>query len=162
MFALSHPHSAADSSRGLTQAPKVVTFGRRAWAPATGKPSLMTQPRHLMMLIAVTLSVSGPSLAQAQSDANQEIAPTRPISTRFKCQDGGELRARFAIADARLVAIVDPGDGPHALPVRPWTSGPAMLTWTDGQRTLTWSPGVQIMWMDGGTHRMCGRGEHKH
>jgi hypothetical protein len=37
-----------------------------------------------------------------------------------------------------------------------------VLTWSDGQHTLTWSPGVQIMWMDGATHRMCGRDEHKH
>jgi len=86
-----------------------------------------------------------------------------PPVTRFKCADGGELHARFANRDARLVAIVDSGDGPHALPIQPWSgAGPVKLTWSDGQRTLTWSPGVQIMWMDGAAHRMCGRGEHKH
>ena len=54
------------------------------------------------------------------------------------------------------------GYGPHALPGRPWTGGPLVITWSDGQRTLTWSPGVQIMWMDGSTHRMCGREGHHH
>ena len=122
----------------------------------------MPQLHHIVMMIAVALSVPGPAPAHAQGDADQKITPTRPISTRFKCQDGGELSARFALADAKLVAIVDPGDGPHALPVRPWSGGPPVLTWSDGQRTLTWSPGVQIMWMDGSAHRMCGRGEHKH
>ncbi len=86
-----------------------------------------------------------------------------PPATRFKCADGGELHARFAQRDAQLVAIVDSGDGPHALPIRPWGgSGPVRLTWSDGQRTLTWSPGVRIMWMDGDVHRMCGRAEHRH
>ena len=122
----------------------------------------MTKPRHLLMMIAAVLSVSGPPLAQAQTEVRQTIAPTRPVGTRFKCQDGGELSARFGIGDAKLIAIVDSGDGPHVLPVLPWTGGPAVLRWSDGQRTLTWSPGVQIMWMDGTAHRMCGRGEHKH
>ena len=122
----------------------------------------MTLPRGAAALFIAALVATGSAFAQGQSKDEQSSPPTRPISTRFKCQDGGELSARFAIADARLVAIVDPGDGPHALPVRPWTSGPAVLTWSDGQRTLTWSPGVQIMWMDGTSHRMCGRGEHKH
>jgi len=89
-------------------------------------------------------------------------SPAEPPPTRFKCADGGELHARFANRDARLVAIVDNGDGPHALPIQPWAgTGPVRLTWSDGQRTLTWSPGVQIMWMDGSIHRMCGRG-HQH
>ena len=65
---------------------------------------------------------------------------------------------------ARLVAVVDDGQGPHALPIKPWDGGPVQLTWSDGQRTLTWSPGVQIMWMNGdGAHHMCGReGGHHH
>ncbi len=103
--------------------------------------------------------VSAPTLSRAQSAA--EATPP-PAVTRFECQDGGELRARFATRDEQLVAIVDSGDGPHALPVTPWSGGPTKLTWTDGQRTLTWSPGVQIMWMEGAVHRMCGRGEHRH
>ena len=103
--------------------------------------------------------MSAPSLSMAQA---ADTAPPPPAVTRFKCQDGGELRARFATRDDQLIAIVDSGDGPHALPVTPWSGGPTKLTWTDGRRTLTWSPGVQIMWMDGTIHRMCGRGEHKH
>jgi hypothetical protein len=119
-------------------------------------------PRHaLPALLVAVMTALAPTLAAAQEAAGAPTS-TRPVSTRFKCQDGGELSARFAIADTKLVAIVDSGDGPHALPVQPWSGGPVVLKWTDGQRTLTWSPGVQIMWMDGATHRMCGRGEHKH
>jgi hypothetical protein len=87
-------------------------------------------------------------------------APTQPVGTHFKCQEGGDLVARFDTRGERLVAIVDAGDGAHALPIRAWNGGPAMMTWSDGQRTLTWSPGVQIMWMDGAAHRMCGGGHH--
>lgn len=115
--------------------------------------------RHaLPVLIGAVLTALAPNLAVAQEPTD----PALPVSTRFKCQDGGELKARFAVDETKLVAIVDSGDGPHALPGRPWAGGPVVLTWSDGQRTLTWSPGVQIMWMDGTTHRMCGRGEHKH
>ena len=78
-------------------------------------------------------------------------APARSI---FKCPGGPDLVAEFAGRGAQFVAIVDAGDGPHALPYRPWVSGPVKLTWSDGVRTLTWSPGVQIMWMDGAAHRM--------
>jgi len=119
----------------------------------------MPHARTLAALSAAGLVLSGSALARRAAETSTDV---RPTSTRFKCQDGGELSARFAIADAKLVAIVDAGDGAHALPVRPWTGGPAVLIWSDGQRTLTWSPGVQIMWMDGVAHRMCGRGEHKH
>ena len=121
----------------------------------------MTLRHVLPALFGAALVAVAPTLVAAQEAANPG-STTRPVSTRFKCQDGGELTARFAITDARLVAIVDSGDGSHALPVQPWTGGPVVLTWSDGQHTLTWSPGVQIMWMDGATHRMCGRGEHKH
>ena len=59
--------------------------------------------------------------------------------------------------------FVDAGDGPHALALRPWDGGAPKITWSDGRRTLTWSPGVQIMWMDGASHRMCGSaGHHQH
>jgi hypothetical protein len=109
-------------------------------------------------LIGAALLVAGAANAQPR-----DPDPTPPPATRFKCTDGGELRAQFASQNARLVAIVDSGDGqPHALPIIPWRDGPVMLTWTDGVRTLTWSPGVQIMWMEGAVHRMCGRGGHSH
>lgn len=109
-----------------------------------------------IMLAALALSVAGPALSQTEGPASPAVG------ARFKCQAGGDLTARFATRDAQLVAIVDAGDGPHALDHRPWTGGPVKLTWSDGRRTLTWSPGVQIMWLDGAAHRMCGRSEHKH
>ena len=122
----------------------------------------MTLPRAAAALCIAALVMSESAFAQGQATAEASAPPSRPISTRFKCHDGGELSARFAIDNAKLIAIVDSGDGPHALPVQPWTGGPAVLRWSDGKHTLTWSPGVQIMWMDGSSHRMCGRGEHKH
>ena len=80
----------------------------------------------------------------------------------FRCQGGGDLIAEFTSRGSELVAIVDAGDGPHVLPLRPWTGGPAQITWSDGQRTLIWSAGVQLHWMDGANHRNCGRGGGHH
>ena len=115
------------------------------------------------ILLAAAL-ITAPAVASAQPSQAELDKPRSDPATgaRFKCQDGGELTALFASRDARLVAIVDSGDGPHALPLTPWTGGPPKITWTDGQRTLTWSPGVQLMFMDGQAHRMCGRGGHSH
>jgi hypothetical protein len=112
-----------------------------------------------LALAALLAAAPGLAMAQAQGD---EAAPVQ-AGTRFKCQEGGDLVARFATQGSGLVAVVDAGEGPHALPIRPWDGGPVRLTWSDGRRTLTWSPGVQIMWMDGEAHRMCGRaGGHNH
>ena len=115
-----------------------------------------------MLCLAIALAGAAPAWSQpAPADETAE-APREPARTKFKCQSGGDLTAQFTSRDTLFVAIVDAGDGPHALPARPFLGGPTKLTWSDGQRTLTWSPGVQIMWMDAASHRMCGRGEHKH
>ncbi len=111
------------------------------------------------------LALLAPGLAMAQTAAGDDPRDdARTIATRFRCQDGGDILARFATERGRLVAIVDAldGYGPHTLAWRPYEGGPVVLTWTDGERTLTWSPGVQIMWMASDTHRMCGRAEHRH
>lgn len=117
----------------------------------------------LCAMVALS-AMSGPAWSQpARSGESVADSPPEPAKTKFKCQSGGDLTARFASRNDLFVAIVDAGDGPHALPVQPFQGGgPIRLTWSDGTRTLTWSPGVQIMWMDGASHRMCGRGEHKH
>ena len=111
-------------------------------------------------VLAMSLAAAVPSLAQAQP--REPTQPAIAAGTRFKCQEGGDLLARFDTRPAGLVAIVDAGEGPHDLPIRPWDGGPVRLTWSDGQRTMTWSPGVQIMWMDGEAHRMCGGAGHHH
>jgi len=103
---------------------------------------------------------AAPAADVAWSENGEATAPAP--GTRFKCQDGADLVAHFDTRGPRLIAVVDAGDGPHALPIREWDGGPVQLTWSDGTRTLTWSPGVQIMWMDGGEHRMCGRAGHHH
>jgi hypothetical protein len=112
-------------------------------------------------LIALPAAASADTAATHDSASDEAVA----IATRFRCQDGGDLLARFATERGRLVAIVDAldGYGPHTLAWQPYEGGPVKLTWSDGQRTLTWSPGVQIMWMAADTHRMCGRaGGHQH
>ena len=121
----------------------------------------MARARSAVLLSTAFALMGG--VAWSQPPAHEHhAAQADPAVTRFKCADGSDLTARFASRDARLVAIVDSGDGPHTLATVPWTSGPVRLTWSDGRRTLTWSPGVQIMWMDGASHRMCGRGGHDH
>ena len=106
------------------------------------------------------LALFAPCAASAQPPQSPPERP--PADGRFKCQEGPDLRAEFASQPSGLVAIVDAGDGPHALPLRPWDGGAPRITWSDGQRTLTWSPGVQLMFMDGAVHRMCGRAAHSH
>jgi hypothetical protein len=122
--------------------------------------------RSRLGALAAALVLAAPGLAAAQSLQGDDPRDGTAISsTRFRCQDGGDLLARFATQKGRLVAIVDAldGYGPHTLAWRPYEGGPVMLTWTDGERTLTWSPGVQIMWMAADAHRMCGRaGGHSH
>lgn len=106
------------------------------------------------------LALLAPCAAGAQPSP---APPARPAADgRFKCQGAPDLKAEFASRASGLVAIVDAGDGPHALPLRPWDGGAARIIWSDGRRTLTWRPGVQLMWMDGAAHRMCGRAAHNH
>ncbi len=107
-----------------------------------------------------TPSPSRAADAAPAASAWTDETPTEAPPTRFKCHDGADLTARFDAHGPKLLMIVDAGDGPHALPITPWDGGPVRLTWSDGQRTLVWSPGVQIMWMDGAQHRMCGGGMH--
>jgi hypothetical protein len=118
----------------------------------------------LALAAAVTSAASSPtSSASATPPAatwTDETAAAQSPPTHFKCQAGADLTARFDARGPKLLMIVDAGDGPHALPITPWDGGPVRLTWSDGQRTLIWSPGVQIMWMDGAEHRMCGGGMH--
>jgi hypothetical protein len=113
------------------------------------------------------LTLAAPGAASAQADGARDPAASGAQGapgTHFRCQDGGDIVARFASQDGQLVAIVDAfdGDGPHTLAWTPFTGGPIRLTWSDGRRTLTWSPGVQIMWMAADVHRMCGRAGHHH
>jgi hypothetical protein len=118
-------------------------------------------------LVALTLAAAlTPTLALAQQAAmSTQPRPTLDIrGTIFKCEDGGELYAQFTTQGSDFVAIVQAADGPHTLAIMPWRGGEPRITWSDGARTLTWNPGVQIMYMDGGAHRMCGRdmGHHNH
>ncbi|MDB5498445.1 MAG: hypothetical protein JWP28_2476 [Phenylobacterium sp.] len=117
-----------------------------------------------LLLAAPLLGVwAGLAAAQAPTGGDPAVED-KTATSRFRCQDGGDLQAQFVTQHGRLVAIVDAfdGDGPHTLAGRPYDGPPVRLTWSDGRRTLTWSPGVQIMWMAADVHRMCGRPGHHH
>ena len=115
-------------------------------------------------VLVAALAMGG--LARAQAAGGDPAVEDKAATSRFRCQDGGDLQAQFVTQGGRLVAIVDAfdGDGPHTLAWTPYTEGgPVKIVWSDGARTLTWSPGVQIMWMEADVHRMCGRaGGHHH
>jgi hypothetical protein len=116
----------------------------------------------LALAMATALAPAG-----AWAQPSNMAAGARPVldvrGSIFKCDDGGELFAQFTTQGADFVAIVQAGDGPHVLPILPWLGGEPRITWSDGVRTLTWNPGVQLMWMDGVSHRMCGRDmDHHH
>ncbi len=106
------------------------------------------------------------SLAQRRMPAPEERPILDPVAgTSFACTNGENLLLKLATRNQEVVAIVDAGDGPHTLDLRPWKVGDLpQIVWSDGRRTLTWNPGVQIMWMDGAAHRDCGRsaGGHQH
>ena len=85
-----------------------------------------------------------------------------PAGSVFKCDGGREMVAQFSTKGSQAIAVVDVGDGAHELTLLPWRGGAPQVMWGDGRRTLTWTPGVQLMWMDGSTHLMCGRGGHSH
>jgi len=124
------------------------TFARRALAALTLAAALTPAPAQAQQ---------APMAAGAKPDLDIR-------GTIFKCDDGAELFAQFTTQGSDFVAIVQTADGPHTLPIMPWRGGEPRITWSDGARTLTWNPGVQIMYMDGGSHRMCGRdmGHHSH
>jgi hypothetical protein len=126
-----------------------------------GRTVMATNARKVRLpLLAGALCVLIPAIAAAQGAprmSNDGKPLLDPRGSIFKCEDGGELFAQFATENAQFVAIVQSGDGPHTLPVRPWTGGEPRITWSDGVRTLVWNPGVQLMWTEGAAHRMCGR-----
>jgi hypothetical protein len=127
--------------------------------------SIIADRARKAALTLAAIAALTPALALAQSQ--NMAAGARPVldvrGSIFKCDDGGELFAQFTTQGRDFVAIVESGDGPHILPILPWTGGEPRITWSDGTRTLTWNPGVQLMWVDGPSHRMCGRDmDHHH
>lgn len=107
------------------------------------------------------VSADAPPPAAAAMQAPGHM-PNGPEGSVFSCQGDRRLLARFVMVRSTPTAIVDVGEGPHALALAPWTGGEPRVTWSDGVRTLVWSTGVQLMWMDGPTHLACGRAEHHH
>ena len=137
----------------------------RSSASATAEAAaLASSALAVAPLAAAALAPAALAAAALAAGADAQPREPRPLPDRttFKCQDGRDLTAEFASRHGAFVAIVDAGDGPHALPYRAPDPGPVKLVWSDGRRTLTWSPGVQIMWLDGTAHRMCGRAGHRH
>ena len=114
-----------------------------------------------LITLAVLAALIQPPLAQPAAG----VEPIDPMRNKlFPCTAGGALKVQMITQRDMLVAVVDPGDGPRQLPLKPWKVGdPPQITWSDGTRTLTWNPGVQLMWMNGAEHRDCGNGSgHEH
>jgi hypothetical protein len=103
-------------------------------------------------------------LQQPVQTASAQPAIDPAANKLFHCAAGGSLLVQMVTSDSNLIAVVDAGEGPKFLPLKPWLKGdPPQIVWTDGQRTLTWNPGVKLMWMDGAQHRDCGRDQaHLH
>jgi hypothetical protein len=119
--------------------------------------------------VAAMAVMAAPGLSWGQAHDMHNMAHDQPANgggdregSVFACENGTNMGILFATKNTNLVAIVDMGEGQHTLALKPWKGGEAQITWSDGQRTLTWSPGVQLMWMDGSNHLMCGRAEHHH
>jgi hypothetical protein len=120
--------------------------------------------------IAALAVMAAPTLSWGQAHDMRNMAHDQAAAADsgdregsvFACENGHNMGILFATKNTNLVAIVDLGEGQHTLALKPWTGGEAQITWSDGQRTLTWSPGVQLMWMEGSNHLMCGRAEHHH
>ncbi|CAN5236201.1 hypothetical protein BH11PSE2_BH11PSE2_18110 [soil metagenome] len=109
-------------------------------------------------LIAACAFAAAPVLA-APIDAKKGAESEGKL---FKCEGGREMVAEFSTRGNEFVATVDTGEGEHVLTLKPGRIDVPEITWSDGKRTLTWSAGVQLMFMDGSTHLMCGRGGHEH
>ena len=122
----------------------------------THKPGFLTSPRRSVVAYGAA--------AQTASDEARPIIPATPHreGSTFACDGDRQLKTRFESRRAQSFAVVDAGDGPHALPLQPWDGGEPRITWSDGRRTLEWTAGVQLMWMDNGAHLACGRAQHHH
>jgi hypothetical protein len=108
--------------------------------------------------------VSEPRLIKVR----QLIEPVRvriaepETGSAFRCYDGSKLVLSFVEQASSVSAQIWLHGDQYTLPHQPPESGPVQITWSDGAHSLTWRPGVQLMWMSGPTHLMCGRGGHKH
>src|SRR5689334_12642021 len=98
-------YGSSDGRSSLTGGSKHGSVGPARPAPRRRKDPDMTMLRA--GVLAACVALAAPSLAAAQvrnlDDAtlhDQALA----ASTRFRCQDGGELLARFATERGQLVA----------------------------------------------------------
>lgn len=144
--------------RGL-RVPLRLTFARSGYvdilvdvdAPALDSASY-TSPMHGVQIVKARQLVG--------LSPHAVTAPTE--GSLFKCQDGGDMVLTFASIEGEGYARVWVGGQSHLLRHQPPEPGPVQIVWSNADSSLTWSPGVQLMWMSGATHLMCGRGGHKH
>ncbi len=90
------------------------------------------------------------------------VAAEPETGALFKCQDGGDMVLSLSPNGDDVSAAVWIQGRSHLLRYQPPEPGLVQIVWSDGRSSLTWSPGVQLMWMSGDTHLMCGRGGHMH
>lgn len=100
----------------------------------------------------------------APASAAQDFAqpPSETASgSQFVCEDGRSLNMRLGMRNKESVAAVSTDGVRHVLQLQPWDGATPQIVWTDGLHTLTWNAGVRLMWMDGGGHLACGRGNRR-
>lgn len=129
---------------------------------------------HVEILVDVdapafeTTSLSSPLPGVEVIRARQTAPPVKQVSAKpetgslFKCQDGSEMVLSLATTGDLVSAAVWLQGRSYLLRHQPPEPGLVQIVWSDGRSSLTWSPGVQLMWMSGDTHLMCGRGGHMH
>jgi len=122
--------------------------------------------------VIVVVDVGGQSFEMVSSDSTgneptlQQIKPTRvhidePTSgTEFRGTDGSKLVLSFVGEESGISALIWLHGDRYKLPNQPPEPGPVQIVWSDGDHSLTWSLGVQLKWVNGPTHLMCGRGDH--
>jgi hypothetical protein len=80
---------------------------------------------------------------------------------QFACMDDSKMLLAFQDTANGVDALIRVHGQNYRLPAQPPGTGEVRILWSDGANSLTWSPGVQLMWMSGSTHLMCGR-SHNH
>lgn len=115
--------------------------------------------------LAVLAALIGSAPAHAQTTGMKSVRIQNELAVdgaEFRCTDGSRMLLSFVGDGQGVFARVRVHGDNYMLANQPPKPGPVQIVWSDGEHSLTWSAGVQLMWMNGATHLMCGRGDHKH
>lgn len=132
-----------------------------------------TRIAALLVTAALVSTAAGADQQQIQTTSASNLAnPDKAVAEsswearllvqghQFSCMDGSKMLLAFQNSNDGVDALIHVQDRNYMLPAQPSGSGEVRILWSDGVNSLTWSPGVQLMWMSGATHLMCGRSHH--